>query len=66
MRTGKKLKTLENHREKNERTCQRTHAQNHAYATKSRRTHVSKLCTLLLKLYVLAMKKLGMLDNHGR
>ena len=25
---------------KNERTCQRTHAQNHAYANKSRRAYV--------------------------
>ena len=40
MRARKILKTLKNHSEKNERSSQRTHVQNHAYANKSRRTYV--------------------------
>ena len=40
MRTRKILKTLKNDREKNERTCQRTHIQNHAYANNSKPTYV--------------------------
>ena len=34
------MKTLKNHMDKNERTCQRTHVQNHAYANNSKHTYV--------------------------
>ena len=37
------LKTLQNYSEINERTSQRTHVQNYAYANKSRRTYVRDL-----------------------
>ena len=40
MKTRKILRTLKNHREKNERTCQCTHVQNHAYANKGRRWYL--------------------------
>ena len=39
IRARKILKTLKNHSEKNERTSQRTHVQNHVYANKSKRTY---------------------------
>ena len=43
IRARKILETLKNHSEKNERTSQRTHVQNHAYANKSRRTYVPEV-----------------------
>ena len=39
------LKTLK--QGKNERMCQRTHVQNHAYANKIRHTCVREVCQLL-------------------
>ena len=43
---------MKNHREKKERTYQRAHAQNHAYANKIRRTYVHDLCQLSKPAYI--------------
>ena len=40
IRARKVLETLKNHSKKNERTSQRTHVQNNAFANKSRCTYV--------------------------
>ena len=46
IRTRKMLKTLKKYWEKNERTSQRTHVQNHVYANKSRHTYICNVCQL--------------------